>query len=94
MLQSASTHTMIAVSDLEVAREFYGAKLGLTASDDRPGTAIRYEVGAGTWFLVYRSRFAGTAKSTCMRFEVENLEDVAESFVAAESSSRSTTCRG
>ncbi len=73
MLESASTHTMIAVSDLDVAREFYGGKLWLTASNDRPGR-IRYETAAGTWFLVYQSEFAGTAKSTCMRFEVEDVD--------------------
>jgi catechol 2,3-dioxygenase-like lactoylglutathione lyase family enzyme len=53
MLESASTHAMIAVSDLDVAREFYGGKLGLTASDDRPGAAVRHESAAGTWFLVF-----------------------------------------
>jgi catechol 2,3-dioxygenase-like lactoylglutathione lyase family enzyme len=74
MLESASTHAMIAVSDLDAAKEFYGGKLGLTASDDRPGAAVRYETAAGTWFLVYQSTFAGTAKSTCMRFEVEDIE--------------------
>lgn len=74
MLESASTHAMIAVSDLDAAREFYGGKLGLTAGDDRPGAAVRYETAAGTWFLVYQSGFAGTAKSTCMRFEVEDIE--------------------
>jgi catechol 2,3-dioxygenase-like lactoylglutathione lyase family enzyme len=74
MLESASTHAMIAVSDLDVAKEFYGAKLGLTPSDNRSGSAVRYGTAAGTWFLVYQSGFAGTAKSTCMRFEVEDIE--------------------
>jgi catechol 2,3-dioxygenase-like lactoylglutathione lyase family enzyme len=64
---------MIAVRDLDAAKEFYGGMLGLTASDDRSG-AIRYETGGGTWFLVYRSGFAGTAKSTCMRFEVDDID--------------------
>jgi len=48
--------------------------LGLTASDERHGSGIRYETQGGSWFLVYRSEFAGTAKSTCMRFEVEDVE--------------------
>ena len=73
MLESASTHTMIAVKDLVRAKEFYSGMLGLTVSDERPG-GIRYENQAGSWFLVYRSEFAGTAKSTCMRFEVEDIE--------------------
>jgi catechol 2,3-dioxygenase-like lactoylglutathione lyase family enzyme len=74
MLESASTHTMIAVRDLDRAKEFYGGTLGLGASDERPGAAVRYETAGGTWFLVYTSGFAGTAKSTCMRFEVEDIE--------------------
>jgi catechol 2,3-dioxygenase-like lactoylglutathione lyase family enzyme len=64
---------MIPVGDLSTAKEFYGGKLGLTVSDDR-GTAVRYETAAGTWFLVYQSRFGGTAESTCMRFEVTDIE--------------------
>jgi catechol 2,3-dioxygenase-like lactoylglutathione lyase family enzyme len=63
MLESASTHTMPAVSDLDVAKEFYGGKLGLTASDDRPGAAVRYETAAGTWFLVYQSGSQGLRRA-------------------------------
>ena len=74
MLDSARTHAMIAVKDLGRAKEFDGGTLGLTATDERPGAAIRYETHGGTWFLVYRSEFAGTAKSTSMRFEVEDIE--------------------
>jgi catechol 2,3-dioxygenase-like lactoylglutathione lyase family enzyme len=65
---------MIAVKDLGRAKEFYSGMLGLTASDERHGAGIRYETQGGSWFLVYRSEFAGTAKSTCMRFEVEDVE--------------------
>jgi catechol 2,3-dioxygenase-like lactoylglutathione lyase family enzyme len=77
MLESASTHTMIAVKDLSRAREFYTGVLGLTPSDERRG-AIRYETRGGTWFLVYESAYAGTTKSTSMRFEVEDIERVVE----------------
>jgi catechol 2,3-dioxygenase-like lactoylglutathione lyase family enzyme len=73
LLQAASTHAMVPVSDLDVAKEFYGGKLGLTSSDDRE-SAVRYETAAATWFLLYKSRVAGTAKSTSMRFEVEDIE--------------------
>ena len=74
MLDSASAHAMIAVKDLGRAEEFYGGKLGLKAAGGVPAGAIRYEAGGGTWFLVYQSEFAGTAKSTCIRFEVEDIE--------------------
>jgi catechol 2,3-dioxygenase-like lactoylglutathione lyase family enzyme len=74
MLDSASTHAMIAVKDLSRAKEFYGGTLGLTAAHELPGAGVRYETQSGTWFLVYLSEFAGTAKSTSMRFEVEDIE--------------------
>jgi len=74
VLEAASTHAMIAVKDLGRAEEFYSGMLGLTASDKRHGAGIRYETQAGSWFLVYLSELAGTAKSTCMRFEVEDVE--------------------
>jgi len=74
MLDSASTHAMIAVKDLSRAKEFYGGTLGLTTADERHGAGVRYETQDGTWFLVYLSEFAGTAKSTSMRFEVEDIE--------------------
>jgi catechol 2,3-dioxygenase-like lactoylglutathione lyase family enzyme len=78
MLESASTHTMIAVADLSRAREFYTGVLGLTPSDERREAAsgIRYDTRGGTWFLVYESVYAGTTKSTYMRFEVEDIEGV------------------
>jgi hypothetical protein len=79
MLDSASTYAMIAVKELSRAKEFYGGKLRLTAADELP-TAVRYATQGGTWFLVYQSEFAGTAKSTCMRFEVEDIEALSESF--------------
>ena len=74
MLDSASTHAMIAVKDLSRADEFYGERLRLKAADGSPVGAIRYETRGETWFLVYQSAFAGTAKNTCMRFEVADIE--------------------
>jgi len=78
MLDSASAHAMIAVKDLSRAKAFYGDKLGLRVADEFPAGAIRYETAGGTWFLVYESQFAGTAKTTCMRFEVEDIEAAVE----------------
>jgi hypothetical protein len=93
MLESASTHTMIAVKDLSRARGFYTGVLGLTPSDERRGAAIRYETRGGTWFLVYESAYAGTTKSTSMRFEVEDIERVVKHLRGRGSFSRSTTCQ-
>lgn len=71
-LESATAHATIAVTDLEGARKFYEGTLGLKPMEERPD-GVRYEAGKGTWFLIYSSQFAGTAKSTYMTFEVEDL---------------------
>ena len=72
MLQAASTHPMVAVSDLARARDFYEGRLGLVASDERSG-ATRYNTGGGTWFMIYESEFAHPALSTRMKFEVPDI---------------------
>lgn len=74
MLESASAHAMIGVKDLARAKEFYSDKLGLRTANDLPAGAIRYEGRGGTWFLIYQSQFAGTAQTTCMRLEVDDLD--------------------
>jgi catechol 2,3-dioxygenase-like lactoylglutathione lyase family enzyme len=71
MLNGATSHATVAVTDIDRAKEFYGKTLGFAAKDDVSG-GVTYETG-GTWFLVYPSQFAGTAKSTAMAFEVEDL---------------------
>jgi catechol 2,3-dioxygenase-like lactoylglutathione lyase family enzyme len=63
----------IAVSDIERAKKFYGETLGLKPVDER-ADGVRYEAGGGTLVLVYPSQFAGTAQSTYMGFDVEDLE--------------------
>ncbi len=73
MLESATAHATIAVTDLERARKFYEGTLGLKPMEER-SDGVRFEAGKGTWFLIYPSQFAGTAKSTYMTFEVEDLE--------------------
>lgn len=71
MLGSSTSHATVAVTDIERAKAFYGGTLGLEAKEDRSG-GVTYEAG-GTWFLVYPSQFAGTAQSTSMTFEVQDL---------------------
>jgi len=73
MLGSATAHATIAVTDVERAKKFYGEILGLRVKDER-SDGVTYEAGAGTWFLVYPSQFAGTSKSTSMTFEVDDLD--------------------
>jgi catechol 2,3-dioxygenase-like lactoylglutathione lyase family enzyme len=73
MFEPLSAVPTIAVSDIERARKFYGETLGLKVRDER-ADGIRYETGGGTAVLVYPSQFAGTAQSTYMGFEVDDVE--------------------
>jgi catechol 2,3-dioxygenase-like lactoylglutathione lyase family enzyme len=73
MFESGKAVATVAVSDLANAKKFYEGTLGLKAKDER-SDGIRYEAGGGTWFLVYPSQFAGTAKSTYMSFDVDDVE--------------------
>ena len=86
MLGSSTSHATVAVTDIERAKAFYGGTLGLEAKEDRSG-GVTYEAG-GTWFLVYPSQFAGTAQSTSMSFEVQDLtatvKELREAGVAFE----------
>ncbi|TMK87197.1 MAG: VOC family protein [Actinobacteria bacterium] len=72
MLESATAVPTIAVSDIDRARKFYEETLGLKVIDER-SDGVRYAAG-NTWLLVYPSQFAGTAKSTYMSFEVDDVE--------------------
>jgi catechol 2,3-dioxygenase-like lactoylglutathione lyase family enzyme len=72
MLESAMAIATVAVTDIDRAKAFYGATLGLVAKEERSDGVI-YQAG-DTQFLVYPSQFAGTAKSTCMGFEVQDLD--------------------
>jgi catechol 2,3-dioxygenase-like lactoylglutathione lyase family enzyme len=82
MLESATAHATIAVSDIDRAKAFYGGTLGLTANEERSG-GVTYEGAAGSWFLVYPSPSAGTTQSTAMTFEVDDLDRTVTELRAA-----------
>jgi len=72
MLGKADATPMIAVKDLDRAREFYEQTLGLEAAEDfGEGFAVK---SGDTEFSVYRSEFAGTNKATALTFEVDDIE--------------------
>ncbi|HEY6057566.1 MAG TPA: VOC family protein [Candidatus Limnocylindrales bacterium] len=67
----------IAVRDKSNAIAFFGGVLGLRLVDeDQPGAT--FECGAGTYFEIYPSAFAGTARSTVAGFQVSDLEATME----------------
>jgi catechol 2,3-dioxygenase-like lactoylglutathione lyase family enzyme len=73
MFQPVRAMPTVAVSDMDRAKQFYGEVLGLKVVEDRPD-GMMYDAGGGTVLLVYPSQFAGTAESTCVSFDVSDLD--------------------
>lgn len=73
MLGKADATPMLAVKDLDRARQFYEENLGLKEVDDF-GEGFMLKSG-DTQVSVYRSEFAGTNKATALTFDVEDIED-------------------
>lgn len=72
MLGKADATPMLAVKDLDRARQFYEENLGLKQVDDF-GEGFMLKSG-DTQFTVYRSEFAGTNKATALTFEVDDID--------------------
>ena len=72
MLGKADATPMLAVKDLDRARQFYEDKLGLKQVDDFC-EGFLFNSGA-TQLNVYRSEFAGTNKATALTFGVDDIE--------------------
>ena len=73
MLGKADATPMIAVKDLDRARQFYEGKLGLDTTDEMEGEVLTMRSG-DTLINVYRSEFAGTNKATALTFQVDDVE--------------------
>jgi len=82
MLETATSHGTIAVKGLEAAKAFYGGTLGLKVNEER-SDGVTYSTANGGWFLVYPSQYAGTAQSTAMTFEVDDLDGAVVAMRAA-----------
>lgn len=76
MLGDSTVFATIAVRNPQLAKEFYGEKLGLKQIDENPG-GIMYESGTGKLF-VYQSTTAGTGDATCAGWDVDDVEQVVE----------------
>ena len=83
MLGDARVDATIPTVDLDRAREFYGATLGLRPSDRAlRGREVVYECGDGTGLLVYERKRAGTAEHTLAHFMVDDLEGTVQALRA------------
>jgi catechol 2,3-dioxygenase-like lactoylglutathione lyase family enzyme len=67
MLSHKTSSAILAVSDMDRARTFYGATLGLSAVEDG-GDVVVYRTGP-THLVVYRSDEAGTNRANAVVFD-------------------------
>ena len=74
MLSSSRIEATIPAVDLDRAKDFYGAALGLTPSEEVPGVLLRYRTDAGTPFTIYRTEHAGRAGHTVAQWHVDDIE--------------------
>jgi len=72
MIGKADATPMIAVKDLDRARQFYEDTLGLKEVDDF-GEGFMLKSG-DTTLSIYRSEFAGTNKATALTFDVDDID--------------------
>jgi catechol 2,3-dioxygenase-like lactoylglutathione lyase family enzyme len=72
MLRDGRVATRIPVQDLQRARRFYADKLGLEASEERPG-GLRYRCASGE-FSLFESAGAAAGTHTQMAWEVEDID--------------------
>lgn len=73
MLNAAPVAAVIAVKDLDGAKQFYGDKLGLKVTMDNSPDAVVYEAGGGTAILVYARPNHEPSAATIAAFNVSDL---------------------
>lgn len=76
MFAQGNVFAIVAVKDIDIAKQFYGGKLGLNQVDENPG-GVMYQSGNGRLF-VYQAPTAGTNQATSAAWEVDNIEQVVE----------------
>jgi hypothetical protein len=65
---------MLAAADIDRAKAWYGEKLGLVPVTEVAGGVVRFDCG-GTFFNVYKTDFAGTAKNTVAVWRLKGIRD-------------------
>ncbi len=74
MLGRADATPMIAVKDLDRAKQFYEDKLGMKPKEEWGDEGVTLKSG-DTLFNLYRSEFAGTNKATALTFRVDDIDE-------------------
>jgi predicted enzyme related to lactoylglutathione lyase len=74
MLSSSRVEANIPAADLNRARDFYTAMLGLSPVSEIPGVQLAYETEGGTRFNLYQTEYAGQAGHTIAQWHVDDIE--------------------
>ena len=69
MLKDKDSSAIVAVSDIDRAKDYYGRVLGLEATESMGDEVVAYRTGR-TGLTVYRSDYAGTNKANAVTWEV------------------------
>jgi predicted enzyme related to lactoylglutathione lyase len=80
MLKDAEVLAMVAVSDVDAGKQFYGETLGLTQTDEDMG-GVTYSSGSGRLFM-YQAPTAGKNQATSATWEVEDIAAVVNNLKA------------
>jgi catechol 2,3-dioxygenase-like lactoylglutathione lyase family enzyme len=74
---------VIAVSDMDRAKEFYEGKLGLSGGEDQPDGGVRYSCAGDTTLHVYPSPDnAGKSSATLAGWWVDDVEATVDELTA------------
>jgi catechol 2,3-dioxygenase-like lactoylglutathione lyase family enzyme len=81
-LRDGSVEAMMAVSDLERAKRFYGEQLGLGAGEEEE-QVVRFRCAEGTGILVYLSpENAGTSSASLAGWRVADLDETMDELAS------------
>jgi len=83
MLKDTSSSAIVAVSDIDRARDFYGQTLGLDLIDDSMGEVLVFRTG-DTRLIVYRSAEAGSNKANAAVFSAGDKTEAVVAGLAAK----------
>lgn len=75
MLGNSNVFATIAVSDIEVAKEFYQNKLGLQLGETDDAGGLFFKSGSSVLY-VYPSKFAGSNQATAASWSVDDIEGI------------------
>jgi catechol 2,3-dioxygenase-like lactoylglutathione lyase family enzyme len=81
-LSDARVEPAIAVSDMQRAKDFYEAKLGLSGGHDEADGGHTYPCGEGTQLHIFPSGGAGKSESTIAGWAVDDVEATVDELSA------------